>query len=250
MLFDAHVHLGSWPFAFLPNYSAPQLAAHLKAHGIGRAAVSPLDAVLAPDPLPANRALLAAVRKTPGLLPLPAVNPALAHWREQLDLAAAAPLRAIKLYPNYHNWRLDAPRFAPFFAEVAARGLRVVIGARLEDERHRYFALRIKGVPVKSLAAFLKKYPKLDPLILGLYLPELRELAKAAKNFSADMSCVEWIRSAETLAKEFPHDRICFGSHTPFFNTRASVDKITTATLPAKVRTAFGHANAERFFGL
>ncbi len=249
MLFDTHVHLGSWPFAFLPEFTAPQLAAYLKDRGISRAAVSPLAAVLAPDPMPANRALLAAVSRTPALLPVLTVNPALAHWHEQLDLCANTPLRALKLYPNFHNYRLDARRFAPFFAEVAARKLRVLIGVRLEDERHRYFALRMKGVPAKQLAAFLKQQPDLHPLLLGLYLGELREIAKRASNFSADTSCIETMRSAEILAKEFPR-RIVFGSHTPFFNTHASAEKLIAARLSTKARIAFARANAEHFFGL
>jgi predicted TIM-barrel fold metal-dependent hydrolase len=251
MLIDTHVHLGRWPFTFAPDYTAAQLAAHLRARGIHRALVSPLDAVLAPDPLPANRALFAAVRQFPALLPVPTVNPALAHWREQLDFAATGPLRTIKLYPNYHNYRLDASRFDAFFAEVEKRKLKLIISVRIEDDRHRYFALRMKDVPVKQLAAFLKKYPKLHPLLTGPGLPNVRELAKLkCENFSADTSFMEWLDSLPALVREFPARRILFGSHAPFFITQASLAKLTTAKLSAANRAAISSGNAERFFGL
>ena len=250
MLFDTHVHLGRWPFTLVPDRSPAQLVALLHAHGINRALVSPLDAILGPDPLPANRALFAAVRRTSALLPVPTVNPALAHWREQLDFAAAGPLRALKLYPNYHNYRLDSHRFDAFFAEVQKRRLKLLISVRIEDDRHRYFALRIKDVPTKQLAAFLKRSPRLHPLLLGAGLPNVRELAKTVENFSTDTSFIEWIESLATLVKEFPARRILFGSHTPFFVTDASAAKLTTAKLSATQRAAIGHGSAERFFDL
>jgi len=251
MLIDTHVHLGRWPFTFAPDYTAKQLAAHLRAHGISHALVSPLDAVLAPDPLPANRALFSAVRRLPALLPIPTVNPALAHWHEQLDFAATGPLRTIKLYPNFHNYRLDSHRLSAFFTEVQKRKLKLIISVRIEDDRHRYFALRMKDVPTKQIAAFLKLYPKLHPLVVGLGLPNVRELAKLkCENFSADTSFMEWLESISTLVREFPARRILFGSHAPFFITEASLAKLKTAQLSAANRAAICSGNAKRFFGL
>jgi len=250
MLFDTNVHLGSWPFTLVPDLSATRLASHLRAHGIRRAVVSATAAILAPDPLPANRALLAAVRHIPALLPVPVVNPALANWREQLDIAEAGPLRAIKLFPNYHNYRLDSARFDPFFSEVKSRRLRLLISVRVEDERHRYFALRIKSVPAKTLISFLRRNPLLHPLVLGIGLPDLRVVAKKCENFSTDTSFVEWLGSLEDLTQVLPVRRILFGSHTPFFVTRASVAKLAATPLPARTAAAIGSGNAGRFFSL
>lgn len=248
MLFDTNVHLGNWPFTLFPEFNASRLAAHLRAHGIRQAVVSATAAILAPDPLPANRALVAAVRGVPALLPVPVVNPALANWREQLDAAEAGPLRAIKLFPNYHNYRLDSARFDPFFAEVKSRRLRLLISVRLEDERHRYFALNIKSVPAKTLISFLGRHPQLHPLVLGLGLPDLRVVAKKCENFSTDTSFLEWLGSLEDLTREFPARRILFGSHTPFFVTRGSIGKLAAASLPARTAAAIGGGNAARFF--
>jgi uncharacterized protein len=250
MLIDANVHLGPWPFTLVPELGASQLAAHLRAHGIRRAIVCPTTAILAPDPLPASRALLASVRRIPALLPVPVVNPALANWREQLDAAEAGPLRSVKLFPNYHNYRLDSARLDPFFSEVRSRRLRLLISVRFEDERHRYFGLRIKGVPPQTLISFLRRHQRLHPLVFGLGLPELRQVAKKCDNFSTDTSFIEWRDSLATLVREFPPRRIFFASHAPFFVTRASIAKLTAAGLPARTRDAIGYRNAARFFSL
>ena len=248
MLFDANAHLGTWPFTLVAPMGPAKLAAHLRANGIGRAAVSPIAAILAPDPMPANRALMAAVKRTPSLLPIPVINPALASWREQLEAAVSGPARAAKLFPNYHNYRLEARRLEPFFAAAHERRLRLLVSARVEDDRHRYFGLRVTMVPKESIISFLGAYPDLNPLILGLGLGEVRAVAAKRDNFSTDTSFIEWIESITELSREFPARRILLGSHTPFFVTRGSIAKVTGAHLPAATRATIGGGNAARFF--
>ncbi len=248
MLTDVHAHLGTWPFALQSERNPAQLVAHLRAHGIGRAWVSPLAAVLAPDPGPANRALFAALKKTPALMPVPAINPALANWRDELAAcAAAAPLRAVKILPNYHNYSLALPALDPFVTELRARKIRLLLQVRLEDERHRYFALQIKGVPVASIVAFLQRFPEVHPLLLGAYLPELRTIAESAKNFSTDCALAEWEQTMVALREFLPVTRIFFGSHTPFLVTGAQTEKLRSARIAAAAKRAIGAGNAARF---
>jgi uncharacterized protein len=248
MLFDANAHLGTWPFTLVPPMGPARLIAQLGKNGIGRAAVSPIEAILAPDPMPANRALLAAVRGKRALVPVPVVNPALANWEEQLEAALAGPARVAKLFPNYHNYRLEGRKAAPFLEAAHRRGLRLVVSVRVEDDRHRYFGMCVTMVPVKSVAAFLKAYPGLHPLILGLGMPEVRLLAPKHDNFSTDTSFVEWIESVRVLTGLLPARRIFLGSHTPFFSTKGSIAKLVTAHIPASARAAIGGGNAQRFF--
>ncbi|MBI5381009.1 MAG: amidohydrolase family protein [Opitutae bacterium] len=251
MLIDTNAHLGPWPFSHLTEYSAAELVAHLGKHGIAQAVVSHLGAVFQPDPMPANRLLLAATRRQAALVPMPIVNPMLANWREQLDLCCAGTaLRAVKILPNYHNYSLTTSRLDPFVAELKKRGVRLVIGVRFEDVRHRYFGLRIKCVPQAAIAKFLQRHADMQVLCLGLSLPEVRELAKTCPNFLTDTAFIEWIKSMEVLSGEFPIERVVFGSQTPFFVTRASVDKLTMAQLSAKARAAYSSVNAQRFFSL
>ncbi|HRJ46803.1 MAG TPA: hypothetical protein PKY38_05535, partial [Opitutaceae bacterium] len=193
----------------------------------------------------------AAVRRTPALLPVPVVNPALANWREQLDRCrAAAPIRAVKLFPNYHNYRLTARRLDDFMAAVARAGLKLIINIRLEDERHRYFALKIKGVPVKDLARFLPRFPGHHVFLAGLYRPELKQLAADHKNFSADIAFCEWADTVQDLLTVMPARRLMLGTCTPLLSARAQTDKLRLAKIPARTKTLIGTENARRFFDL
>ncbi|MDB6168803.1 MAG: hypothetical protein JWM88_1667 [Verrucomicrobia bacterium] len=251
MLIDTNVNLGPWPFSPLPEHTGPQLAAHLAESGIRRALVSDLRAVFLPDPMPANRRLFAAVKSAPALHPVPVINPALRTWREQLaECRAAAPIRAVKILPNYHNYTLKSRHLDAFVAALADAGLKLILNVRLEDERHKYFALRMKGVPVVALAGFLRRFPTHHPLLAGIYKPDLEKLAGECGNFSAEISFCEWANTLEALVKKIPARRLMLGTCTPLLSTRAEVDKLVRASLPARTKALIGFENARRFFNL
>jgi|UniRef100_UPI00404A2DE9 uncharacterized protein len=250
MLIDTNTQLGVWPFTFTPDRTAAELLKHLRASGISRALVSHLGAVFQPDPMPSNRTLFAAVKRTPALVPVPVVNLRLANWREQLEACVAAKAKAVKLLPNFHNYNLAAPAVDEFVATLAKTKLRLVINFRYEDERHRYFGLNVKGTPVADVQALLQRQPKLNPLLAGIYRPELKELAKACANFSAEISFCEWHNTLEDLLKVIPARRLMLGTCTPMLSTRGEVDKLRCAHLPVKTKALIGSANAIRFFKL
>ncbi len=251
MLIDTNVNLGPWPFTPVPDRTGPALAAHLAANGVQRALVSHLGAVFQPEPMASNRLLFEAVRRTPALLPVPVINLSLANWREQLAACqAAAPIRAVKLFPNYHNYRLSARRVDEFMVALAAAKLRLVLNVRLEDERHKYFALRIKGVPVPQLAALLGRFPDQHVLLTGIYRGEVEKLAADHANFSADIAFAEWINVLEVMLKKFPARRLMLGTCTPLLSTRGEVDKLRLARIPAKAKALIGAENARRLFNL
>ena len=249
MLIDTNVNLGPWPFTPVPDRTAPALAAHLAANGIRRALVSHLGAVFLPDPMPANRQLFAAVRRTPALLPVPILNPALRTWPEQLaECRAAAPIHAVKLLPNYHNYHLRAGHLADFMAALAAAKLRLMLNVRLEDERHKYFALRLKGVPVPQLAHFLRRFPAHHVLFTGIYKGEVEQLAPDHANFSADIAFCEVTNVLEIMLAKFPARRLMLGTCSPLLSSRGEVDKLVRAHIPARAKALIGSANARRFF--
>ncbi len=250
-LIDTNVNLGPWPFTPVPDRTGPELAAQLAASGIRRALVSHLGAVFQPEPMVTNRKLFAAVKRTPGLLPVPVINPALANWREQLaECLAAGPIRAVKIFPNYHNYSLGSRKLDPFMAAIADAGLRLIVNVRLEDERHRYFALRIKGVPVKQMAAFLTRHRDHHVLFSGIYKPEVEKLAPDHENFSAEVAFCEITNVLEIMLAKFPASRLLLGTCTPLLSTRGQADKLRCAHIPARAKALIGAGNARRFFKL
>lgn len=250
-LIDTNVNLGPWPFTPAPDRTGPELSAHLRGRGIRQALVSHLGTVFQPEPMVTNRRLFATVRRSPHLFPVPTVNPALANWREQLaECLVAGPIRAVKLFPNFHNYSLASRQLDAFMAAIADAKIRLIVNVRLEDERHRYFALKIKGVPVKQMDAFLARHPRHHVLFAGIYKGEIEQLAAKHANFSAEITFVEITNVLEVMLRTFPARRLLLGTGTPLLNTRAGADKLTCANIPAKAKALIGADNARRLFNL
>ena len=246
--FDASTWTGPWPFSFADAHTPRSLAAHLARHGIRRALVSPLDAVFAPAPQPANRTLLAATRGLRSLVPVPVINPALAGWRDDLAEVAADPrVRAVRLLPNYHDYKLTAPAVDDLIRALGRRRLRLIVQMQLIDHRHEYHAMTIKPVPATDLAALLKRHGNRPILASGLMRPDLLKLAPKYPQLLADLSFAEWHDTMEHLLAKVPARQLAFASHTPLLITAAARAKLDTSTLPAPQRAAIAATNLERF---
>lgn len=246
--FDANTWTGRWPFAFIEEHTPASLTAHLRAHGIGRALVSPLDAVFAPEPGPANHQLLRTTADVAGLVPVPVLNPVLANWREELAMVAADPrVRAVRLLPRYHNYRLGAPAVRELVAELMRRKLRVIVQVRLIDERHEFHAMNLKPVPVAELGAFLAAHPQLPVLASGLWRAEILPLAPKHPNLLADLSFAEWHDTIPHLLAKVAARQLAFASHTPFLVTAAAREKLDRAETPTAARVAIASRNLEVF---
>lgn len=246
--FDANTWTGRWPFAFIEDHTPRSLAAHLRRHGIGRALVSPLDAVFTPEPGPANYQLLATTEGVAGLEPVPVINPTLANWRDELASCAADPrVRAVRALPRYHSYRLNAPALQEFTAELLRRRLRLIVQVRLIDERHEFHAMNLKPVPPAELAAFLTRHPKLPVLASGLLRSEILPLVPKHPRLLADLSFAEWHDTIPHLLDKVPARQLAFASHTPFLVTAGARAKLDTAQTGAAKRAAIAADNLERF---
>jgi predicted TIM-barrel fold metal-dependent hydrolase len=249
--FDANTWVGRWPFSFADVHTPRSLAAHLGRHGIRRALVSPLDAVFAPAPQPANLALLTDTRGHRGLVPIPVINPALAGWHE--DLAAVAQdarVRAVRLLPNYHDYKLDTPAVDELLAELQRRRLRLIVQMQLIDHRHEYHALTIKPVPPGDLAGLLKRRGNQPVLASGLMRTDILKLAPRHPNLLADLSFAEWHDTLEHLLAKVLARQLAFASHTPLLITAAARAKLDTSTLTPTQCALIATTNLERFLRL
>jgi uncharacterized protein len=248
--FDASAWIGRWPFAFLREFTAGALAEHLGGHGIDRALVSPLDAVFAPEPGPANRALLRATRSQPRLEPVPVLNPRLANWRDELARCADdGRVRAVRLLPAYHDYGIGARAMDAVIEALGERRLRAVVQVRLIDERHEYHALRIRPVPTRELAKLLGRHATTPVLASGLLRSEIRALLPSHPALLADLALAEWFDTLGSFGTRVPPDRLVFATHTPFLVTAAARAKVAGPADPPP-SAALAGGTLERFLSL
>ncbi|HVU35641.1 MAG TPA: amidohydrolase family protein [Opitutaceae bacterium] len=246
--FDANTWIGAWPFSFCDTHSARTLATHLRRHGIARALVSPLGAVFAPEPGPANQKLLRTTRPHRALVPVPVINPTLANWPAELARCAGdSRVRCVRLLPNYHRYRLDGPAAGELVSALVARGLRPIVQMQLIDPRHEYHALSIRPVSSDDLAALLKRFRHVSLLASGLGRTDVLRLLPRFPQLLADLSFVEWIDTLAYLREKVSIRQLAFASHTPLLITAAARVKLDASALPVTVRRAVAAENLERF---
>jgi predicted TIM-barrel fold metal-dependent hydrolase len=250
-LIDTNVSLGEWPFGTVGITSARRLREHLTASSIETALVSHLATVLNPEPDHGNQRLFKALRNEPTLVPVPVINPVLADWRELLDqYLDCHGIKAIKVYPNFHRFRLASPAMDRLVEYTRNHQIRLLVNIRMVDERHQYFGLKIDGVTLKSLADFSRRHDDLKFLCLGLYRPEILELADRCGNFLTDFSFADWQFMLEEVLEKLTVDRVFFGSHSPIMITQSIADQLTRSPLTQARIRKIGHDNAKRFFKL
>jgi predicted TIM-barrel fold metal-dependent hydrolase len=246
-LFDALAWTGPWPFSPVATHDARSLAAELSAHGVAGALVSPLEAVFAPDPGPANRRLLHDTRATSGLEPVPVINPALPGWERDLDELVADPrVRLVRLLPAYHAYRLDGRAAAAAAAAAAERGVAVAVQMRLVDERHEHPGVRVRPVPVAALEAFARRAGGVRLLASGLLRSEIKAVAPRLRRIRFDTAFAEWLDTVPDLLARARPEQLVFATNAPLLIPAAGRAKVATAAVPAQVRAAVGGDNLRR----
>jgi predicted TIM-barrel fold metal-dependent hydrolase len=250
-LIDTNVSLGEWPFGTVGLTSARILRKRLNASSIGTAFVSHLATVFNPEPDHGNQRLFKALRNEPDLIPVPVINPGLADWRDLLDqYRASRSIKAVKVYPNFHRFHLASPTMDRLVDYTRKHQIRLMINVRMVDERHQYFGLKINGVNLNSLVGFSRRHGDLKFLCLGLYRPEILELADQCGNFLTDFSFADWQFMIEEVLGKLSVDRVFFGSHSPIMITQSIADQLTFSPLTRTRIRKIGHDNAKKFFGL
>ena len=166
------------------------------------------------------------------------------------EVSEHAGVIAIRLLPGYHGYSLRSSSVGKLLERLKEKKLRLVITARLVDERQEHHALSIKPVTVSQLKQFVERHSKIHPLIQGLGVHELKELAQADGLFSTDTSFTEWEDTLRVAKQSIPISRIQFGSLSPLQIAQAQIDKVRLSSLPSRQREAVAFKNAQKFFNI
>ncbi|MCB1124694.1 MAG: hypothetical protein KJT03_24285, partial [Verrucomicrobiae bacterium] len=246
--FDTNCWLGPWPFAPIKtgNTFPPRKGT---GYDIQQSLVSSFDSIFQTDPMPGNRSVAEAIKRRKSWHLLPVINPGTPAWQDHFEeVTSQNPVMAIRMLPAYHGFSLDSPALRKLVETAESKNLRLVIVARLVDERHEHHGVSIKPVSIKALSLFLAQFPKLNPLIQGLDIHQLHELSETGLGFSTDTSIVEWEDTLKVMKKCLPVSRILFGSLAPLQVTQAQVDKVRLSSVSLSQRDCVAYGNATRYF--
>ncbi len=235
---DTNVYLGQWPFrSFRDN-----LTARLTERGVTEAWAGSFDSLLHRDLTRVNAAV---AKQCKGILrPVGAIHPKLPDWQDDLRRCVEEHgMKAIRLHPNYHDYTLDDPAFVELVEAASARKLLIQIVAQMEDERTQHALMRVKPVDFKPLLALLTRLPEAQVMVLNANRA-MSMTALAGSRAWLDIAMLEGVGGIESLLKDWPLDRVVFGSYAPFFYWESARLKLQESDLSAAQITAITHGNA------
>ncbi|GAA5134336.1 hypothetical protein GCM10023213_05870 [Prosthecobacter algae] len=236
---DCNAHLGPHPNRDLP----PLTTESLTSRGLTEAWVAPLEALLQRDLASVNARH--AARCGGPLRAVGVVHPGLPDWQEDLRRCTEEHgMKIIRLYPGYHGYTLDDPSLMKLLEQAAAKNVRVQIVAEMENVRTQHPLLQVKPVDFKPLAAALKHLPELRVMVLNANATMAQTTLRGLDNVWLDIAMIEGVAGVENLLKQWPQDRLVFGSHAPFFYPESSMLKLQESELSEAEIAALKSANA------
>ena len=262
---DVNINLSRWPARRLPYDETASLVEHLHKHGVAEAWTGSFDALLHKDLAAVNERLAHECRTHTDvrLIPFGSVNPLLPDWEEDLRRCLEQHhMPGIRLYPNYHGYKLDHPSFARLLKLAAERRLLVALAVIMEDERVMHPLLRVPPVNLDPLTALVTQTPGLRLILLnalGGFPPARKKAADQAGSRGdglvtlvrsgevyVEIAMLERLGGVANLLNELPLERVLFGSHAPFFYFESALLKLKESALSADHLKALREETARR----
>jgi predicted TIM-barrel fold metal-dependent hydrolase len=253
VLIDVNVNLSRWPTRRVRgDDAAASLVEMLRRQGVTQAWAGSFDGLLRNDIASVNARLTDECHRHGSgvLIPFGSINPTLPGWEEDVRRCSEEHrMPGIRVHPNYHGIKLDAPEFARLLRVASERRLIVQLALVMEDERTMHPLLRIAPVDSAPLANLVKQTPGLRLVLLNalrtLRGDALRELIDAGEVY-VEISMVEGVGGVSSVLSDLPPDRILFGSHAPLFYFESALLKLKESPLTEKQLGAIRYENASR----
>jgi predicted TIM-barrel fold metal-dependent hydrolase len=251
-LIDVNVNLSRWPGRRVRGDDTASLVVELRRQGVAQAWAGSLDGLLHKD-IRAVNARLADECGRHGrglLLPFGSINPTLPGWEEDLRRCADEHrMSGIRVHPNYHGFKLDAPEFARLLRVATEHRLIVQLALMMEDERMMHPLLRVANVDITPLAALIRQSAGLRLVLLNalrtLRDEPLRHVIAAGEVY-LEISMLEGVGGLANLLADAPADRVLFGSHAPLFYFESALLKLKESPLAEEQLGAIRRENASR----
>lgn len=170
---DHYCFCGQYPFDRRPAVPPEKLEAMLEKENITAAFTAELDSIFHLDLPESNREFLTRCASLRRVRPLAVVNPAAHNWIAALDQAIQAKSFAgVWISPVFHSWKLDEPRYLPFFRRCAEAEIPLWINLGFGEPRFFHASLRLRPAAETEIAAFMTAAPPNAYVFQGKIPPE------------------------------------------------------------------------------
>jgi predicted TIM-barrel fold metal-dependent hydrolase len=249
MIVDINAFAGHWSFTPIRG-DLPAVHASLRALGVERMCVSPIEAAWCRNQHLFNEALYQSAAAFADIWPVPVLDPTVTTWSAELERATAqSRVRLIRLLPTYSPYALS--RADELLQALSEAGLGALVQTRLEDPRCQHPLAPVPDLPAAEVADAAARHPELTVILGGARTAEIRALRErllALPRFYADVSQADGLDAVRLLVEEGLGDKLLFGSHAPLFIPHAALARVVT-DLPDTAAAAILGGNAARALG-
>ncbi len=224
MIVDVNAYLGYFAFRRLRHNTAASLLKLMDAKQIDQAYVSSASAITYRNAQSGNEELAAQTqRHRDRLIPFAVLNPAYAGWQDDLKAChESLGMRGLRLYPRWHNYRLQDRSCLDLVNAATERGLVVSLPIHVEDKRQRSWLVDVPDVPLAEITALVKACPKARFVLLNgigyVNTPLGRKESGLPANYVLEISRLSALLGNEIgeLITQLGAERLVFGTGMPF----------------------------------
>ena len=256
MSIDVHTYIGNYAFRHLRGNTARGLASYMDRFGIERAAVANLSGLFYRNIQPANEELAAAIQPFPGrFIPFAVINPTYAGWRDDLEACHRLGMKGLRLYPQYHDYKLTDPRLGKLLEAAHGFNMPVAFTRWLEDPRQQSWMDSSQELNFDDLIPLMSGNPGTF-LYLNAYISPVKD--EHLRAFRAAQIYFDTVVASATakgwsgydllaLVKELGPERFLFGSGYPMRDPVSAQIRLKLQTeLDPRAREAIWSGNARR----
>jgi hypothetical protein len=255
MLFDINTAIGHWPFRQVPDQSACQLRALLTAKGMGGAATANTHGLFYLDCHDANVELAEAIADHADFfVGVATLNPMYAAWERDLPACRQElGLRALRLAPQYHGYRLDCPEALAIAKAASDLGMPVLVPHRVVDPRGRHWFDTEQTIELADIAALCEAAPEATVIVTEACFYANALLGEDGSVRYPNLY-LELSRARDGMCElpaEIAAERMVFGTGAPFKCVTPALLKLELAPdLDEAARRRIGWENGRKLLGL
>lgn len=184
------------------------------------------------------------------MLPAGTLHPRLPAWRDDLRRCREEHvMKVIRLHPNYHGYTLDEPLFAEMLDAIIEAGLAIQLVAQMEDTRTQHPLVQAAPVDLKPLPDLLAARPKARVMVLNSNAAMITTALRGCDSLWLDCAMIEGVGGLENTLKAWPLEKLCLGTHAPFFYPESSLLKLVESELSDAQMVSITVGNAKAFLG-
>jgi len=249
MIYDADAWIGHWPFRSLPRKNAPELVQIMDRHGIDKALVGNLNALLYKDAHEANHELIRDIAPhRDRIVPCAVINPAYFGWQRDLrQCREQFGMPVVRILPDYHGYTLADACAAELVALATELGMAIALFWRIVDPRGRHPLDPGREADPAEIARFIRQFPDARFLLLN-FRNVLPGPVDGAPQRLYDIPLFvghNGLRPAREF-KKHPPTTFAFGTTAPLRSPAAAILALEKARLDPPTLEAIQHENLTR----